>query len=72
MNFREALSKYAAFQRMYHYRKSIFTQKITIMKLTYKLSDKTFTEKELLSYGYPDVTDDELYQMSLKEEWNKC
>ena len=31
--------------------------------------DKTFTEKELLSYGYPDVTDDELYQMSLKEEW---
>lgn len=30
--------------------------------------DKTFTEKELLSYGYPDVTDDELYQMSLKEE----
>ena len=42
------------------------------MKLTYKLSDKTFTEKELLSYGYPVVTDDELYQMSLKEEWNKC
>lgn len=31
--------------------------------------DKTFTEKELLSYGYPDVTDDELYQISLKEEW---
>ena len=31
--------------------------------------DKTFTEKELLSYGYPDVTDEELYQMSLKEEW---
>lgn len=30
--------------------------------------DKTFTEKELLSYGYPDVTDEELYQMSLKEE----
>ncbi len=25
--------------------------------------DKTFTEKELLSYGYPDVTDEELYQM---------
>ncbi len=31
--------------------------------------DKTFTEKVLLSYGYPDVTDDELYQISLKEEW---
>lgn len=30
--------------------------------------DKTFTEEDLLSYGYPDVTDDELYQMSLKEE----
>ena len=30
--------------------------------------DKTFTEKELFQYGYPDVTDDELYQMSIKEE----
>ena len=27
--------------------------------------DKTFTEKELLSYGYPDVTDDELENMIL-------
>ena len=27
----------------------------------------TFTEEELLFYGYPDVTDEELYQMSLKE-----
>ena len=31
--------------------------------------DKTFTEEELIPFGYPDVTDDELYQMSLKEEW---
>ncbi len=27
--------------------------------------DKTFTEKELLSYGYPDVTDDELYRIKV-------
>lgn len=27
--------------------------------------DKTFTEKELFQFGYPDVTDDELYEM----EW---
>ena len=31
--------------------------------------DKSFTEKELFQYGYPDVTDEELYQMELKEEW---
>ena len=31
--------------------------------------DKIFTEEELIPFGYPDVTDDELYQMSLKEEW---
>lgn len=31
--------------------------------------DKTFTEEELIPFGYPDVTDEELYQMSLKEEW---
>ena len=31
--------------------------------------DKTFTEEELIPFGYPDVTDDELCQMSLKEEW---
>lgn len=27
--------------------------------------DKTFTEKELLQFGYPDVTDEELYEMEL-------
>lgn len=31
--------------------------------------DKTFTEEELIPFGYPDVTNEELYQMSLKEEW---
>lgn len=31
--------------------------------------DRTFTEEELFQYGYPDVTDEELYQMELKEEW---
>lgn len=31
--------------------------------------DKSFTEKELFQYGYPDVTDEELYQMEIKEEW---
>jgi hypothetical protein len=31
--------------------------------------DKTFTEEELFQYDYPDVTDEELYQMELKEEW---
>lgn len=31
--------------------------------------DKTFTEEELIPFGYPDVTDEELYQMSLEEEW---
>lgn len=31
--------------------------------------DKSFTEKELFQYGYPDVTDEELYQVELKEEW---
>lgn len=29
--------------------------------------DKSFTEKELFQYGYPDVTDEEIYQMELKE-----
>ena len=27
--------------------------------------DITFTEKELFQFGYPDVTDDELYEMEL-------
>ena len=27
--------------------------------------DKTFTEKELFQYGYPDVTDEELEEMEL-------
>ena len=27
--------------------------------------DKTFTEKDLFQFGYPDVTDDELYEMEL-------
>jgi len=27
--------------------------------------DKSFTEKELFPFGYPDVTDDELYEMDL-------
>ena len=31
--------------------------------------DKTFVEVELFQYGYPDVTDEELYQMELEEEW---
>ena len=31
--------------------------------------EKTFTEEELFQYDYPDVTDEELYQMELKEEW---
>ena len=30
--------------------------------------DKSFTEKELFQYGYPDVTDEELYQMEIEEE----
>ena len=29
--------------------------------------DRSFTEEELFEYGYPNVTDDELYQMELKE-----
>lgn len=29
--------------------------------------DKSFTEKELFQYGYPDVTDDEIYQIELDE-----
>jgi len=28
--------------------------------------DKTFTEKELFAFGYPDVTDDELYDLELE------
>lgn len=31
--------------------------------------DKTFTEEELFQYGYPDVTDEELYQMESEIEW---
>lgn len=31
--------------------------------------DKTFTEEELFRYGYPDVTDEELYQMESEIEW---
>lgn len=31
--------------------------------------DKTFTEEELLQYGYPDVTDEELHQMESEIEW---
>ena len=27
--------------------------------------DKSFTEKELFQFGYPDVTDDELYEMEM-------
>ena len=27
--------------------------------------DKSFTERELFAFGYPDVTDDELFQMDL-------
>lgn len=27
--------------------------------------DKSFTEKELFAFGYPDVTDDEIYQMDM-------
>ena len=27
--------------------------------------DKTFTEEELFEYGYPDVTDKELYEMNM-------
>ena len=31
--------------------------------------DKTFTEEELFQYGYPDVTDEELYQIESEIEW---
>ena len=31
--------------------------------------DKSFTEEELFQYGYPDVTDEELYQMESEIEW---
>ena len=31
--------------------------------------DKTFTEEELFQYGYPDVTDEELYQMESEVRW---
>lgn len=31
--------------------------------------DKSFTEKELFQYGYPDVTDEELYKMESEIEW---
>lgn len=31
--------------------------------------DKSFTEKELFHYGYPNVTDEELYQMESEIEW---
>ena len=27
--------------------------------------DKSFTEKQLFEYGYPDVTDEELYEMDM-------
>ena len=29
-------------------------------------NDKTFTEKELFAFGYPDVTDKELYDLELE------
>jgi hypothetical protein len=30
--------------------------------------DKTFTEEELYEYGYPKISDEELYKMEV-EEW---
>lgn len=31
--------------------------------------DRLFTEEELFQYGYPDVTDEELYKMESEVEW---
>ncbi len=51
------------------YRNNIRTVSDVIDKMLVLLMgddyDKTFTEKYLFQFGYPDVTDDELYEMEL-------
>ena len=51
------------------YRNNIRTVSEVIDKMLILLMgddyDKSFTEKELFQFGYPDVTDDELYEMEM-------